>query len=105
MWKYPETRGDYDADSDIKKFGKLLMMGVTGNSCDQTKDFDDLAASVEKQFGREKLKELAEEICSVRSDTLLMAAVGLWPPTDQFDINQPALNGNIDNLLKKLGFV
>jgi hypothetical protein len=104
MWKFPETRGNYEADSDIKKFGKLLMIGATGNSCTQLKeDFDRLADAVEKRFSQEQLKQLGLEIYSVATDTLLMAAVGLWPPTPDFDIDQPALNANMDNLLKKLG--
>ena len=95
---------DYNSDSNIKQFAKLLMLAITGNKCAELdRDFETLSKKIEQTYSNEKLKEMGTEIYSAGTDTLLMAAVGLWPPSTTFDINQSGLNNNIDNLLKKLG--
>lgn len=94
---------NYHNDSDIKKFAKLLIVAVTGNSCQEVKDdLRTIGLRVEQSHTEEYRRELGREISSIVYDRLLLAAVGLWPPSEHFDINQAALNANVDNLLNKI---
>lgn len=90
----------------VKKFAKYAFVALTGNNPGE--DFSaetmiGLQTEVDSIIGEEKTKNILYELISASRDSLLMAYIGMWPPSKEaFDMDSISLSKNIDNLLAKL---
>lgn len=81
----PEQNKLSESDEEkVKMFTKYAFVALTGNNPGD--DFTaetmiELQTSVDQIIGEEKTKEILYHLMDVSRDSLLMAYIGMWPPS------------------------